>query len=201
MAACSRTPGRPPWSAAGAVLSPEQRALPRLPRGPRPGPPAGRWAVAEPDRLPAVIQGTVAGRLARARRHPVVPVWIRDEVTRKAAARYAARHVVHLAAFHGARSPKYLLRTVAWSPRGAWRTCGRLAAWALDAEAEELRTHAVVSRDFPAYHRLAQDMVTRALGALGIPEIRAALKGDGGGIDYRSIPYRDGPGWRVDLDL
>ncbi len=228
--------------------------------------------MAEPDRLPAVIQGTVAGRLARARRHPVVPVWIRDEVTRKAAARYAARHVVHLAAFHGARSPKYLVRTMAWSPRGAWRTCGRLAAWALDAEAEELRTHAVVSRDFQAYHRLAdrrdarvrarvailgggtaaaagtlaavallaqarvlavtvaalvgllgyagrpygrvfldtavtaphserltQDMVTRALGALGIPEIRAALKD--GGIEYRSIPYRDGPGWRVDLDL
>lgn len=224
--------------------------------------------------MPAVIQGTVVERLVHAKRHPVIPVWIRDEVTRKAAVRYAARHVVHLTLFHGGRTPKYIARTIWWSPRGAWRTTGRVAAWALDAEAEELRTHAVVTRDVGAYSKLAdrrdarvrtratilgaslaavgaavatvvvllpavawmgaalaavgllgyagrpygrvfldtatttprserltQDMVTRALGALGIPEIRAALKPDGQGIDYRSIPHRDGPGWRVDLDL
>jgi DNA segregation ATPase FtsK/SpoIIIE, S-DNA-T family len=229
----------------------------------------------DPDRLPAVMQGTVVDRLVHAKRHPVLPVWIRDEVTRKAAVRYAGRHAVHLVAFHGARTPKYLVRTVVWSPRGAWRVTGRLAAWVLDAEAEELRTHAVVTKDMQAYHKLAdrrdarvrtrltvlgatvagmaaaaaamvlllpavawvaalaagvgllgytgrpygrvfldtattaprqerltQDMVTRALGALGIPEIRAALKPpDGAGIDYRSVPHRDGPGWRVDLDL
>jgi S-DNA-T family DNA segregation ATPase FtsK/SpoIIIE len=226
------------------------------------------------DRLPAVNQGTVVERLVHAKRHPVVPAWVRDEVTRKAAVRYAARHAVHLVIFHGARTPKYLVRTIVWSPRGAVRIAGRVAAWVLDAEAEELRTHAVLTKDVQAYHKLAdrrdervrtrttalgaavltvaaavggvvwflpavawmaaaasvvgllgyagrpygrvfldvattaprserltQDMVTRALGALGIAAIAAALKPDGGGIEYRSIPHRDGPGWRVDLDL
>lgn len=31
-----------------------------------------------PERLPAVMQGTVVERLVHAKRHPVVPVWIRD---------------------------------------------------------------------------------------------------------------------------
>lgn len=195
-------------------------------------------------------------------------------MTRRAAVRYAATHAGHLAAFHGARAPKYLVRTVAWSPRGVSRVAGRLAGWVLDFEAEELRTHAVVTKDIAAYHKLAdrrdarvrtrlivvtvgvlacaaavaaavvfagvwaaagagaaavgllgyagrphgrvfldvattaprqerltQDMVTRALGSIGNAAINAALKPGGQGLDYRSIPHRDGPGWRVDVDL
>jgi S-DNA-T family DNA segregation ATPase FtsK/SpoIIIE len=216
----------------------------------------------------------VVERLQLAKRHPVVPAWIRDETTRRAAVKYASRHAAHLVMFHGARTPKYVLRTVVWSPRGAVRVTGRLAAWVLDAEAEELRSHAVVSKDVAAYEKLAkrrdervrtrttvlgatalaaaatigaavwflpafawmsalaslvsllgyagrpygrvfldtattaprdtrltQDAVTRALGSLGNAAINAALKPGGQGIEYRSIPHRDGPGWRVDLDL
>jgi DNA segregation ATPase FtsK/SpoIIIE, S-DNA-T family len=230
--------------------------------------------VTEQDRLPAVIQGTVVERLVHAKHHPVVPAWIRDDVSRRAAVKYAVRHAGHLAAFHGARTPKYVVRTAVWSPRGAVRVAGRVAAWVLDAEAEELRTHAVVTKDAKVYQQLAarrdervrtrsailgggvlaaagvaaagvfflqvwalllaaagvvtllgyagrpygrvfldvattaprserltQDMVTRALRALGIPAISAAFKDGGQGIEYRSIPHRDGPGWRVDLDL
>ena len=99
--------------------------------------------MADHDRLPAVIEGTVVERLVHAKRHPVVPAWIRDDVTRRAAAKYALLHTAHLAAFHGARSPKYLARTLAWSPRGLARVVAILARWAWDAETELLRSHAV----------------------------------------------------------
>lgn len=39
--------------------------------------------MADQDRLPAIIQGTVVERLVHTQRYPVVPAWIRDEVTRK----------------------------------------------------------------------------------------------------------------------
>ena len=39
--------------------------------------------MAQQDRLPAVIEGTVVERLVHAKRHPVVPAWVRDDVTRR----------------------------------------------------------------------------------------------------------------------
>jgi DNA segregation ATPase FtsK/SpoIIIE, S-DNA-T family len=46
----------------------------------------------------------------------------------------------------------------------------------------------------------AQDVITRALGSLGIAEINRVLK-DGGQIDFPSPVREDGPGWRAELDL
>ncbi|TCJ34163.1 cell division protein FtsK [Parafrankia sp. BMG5.11] len=48
--------------------------------------------------------------------------------------------------------------------------------------------------------RLTADVVTRALGALGIAEINRARR-EGGGITYPSPIMRDGPGWRAEVDL
>jgi len=108
------------------------------------------------DPKPPVIHGTVVERLVNARRMPVVPAWIRDDVTRRAAAKYAVRHVSHLAAFHGARSPKYLARTVAHSPRGLVRTGRRLTHWIADGEGAPLRSAAVAKGDHDAYMKLSK---------------------------------------------
>ncbi|WP_112107659.1 cell division protein FtsK, partial [Parafrankia sp. Ea1.12] len=48
--------------------------------------------------------------------------------------------------------------------------------------------------------RLTADIVTRALGALGIAEINKARR-EGGGITFPSPIMRDGPGWRAEIDL
>jgi S-DNA-T family DNA segregation ATPase FtsK/SpoIIIE len=45
-----------------------------------------------------------------------------------------------------------------------------------------------------------QDVITRALGSLGIAEINRVLK-DGGRIGFPSPVREDGPGWRAELDL
>lgn len=48
--------------------------------------------------------------------------------------------------------------------------------------------------------RLTADVVTRALGALGIAEVNKALV-KGPGITFAGPITRDGPGWRADVDL
>ena len=45
-----------------------------------------------------------------------------------------------------------------------------------------------------------QDVITRALGSLGISEINRVLK-DGGRIGFPSPVREDGPGWRAEVDL
>ncbi len=49
--------------------------------------------------------------------------------------------------------------------------------------------------------RLDSDIVTRALGALGIAEINKARKGGADGIAFPAPITRDGPGWRAEVDL
>jgi S-DNA-T family DNA segregation ATPase FtsK/SpoIIIE len=48
--------------------------------------------------------------------------------------------------------------------------------------------------------RLTSEIVVRALGALGIAQINAAIK-NGPGITFAAPITRDGPGWRADVDL
>ena len=57
-----------------------------------------------------------------------------------------------------------------------------------------------VATTLPRSERLTQYIVTRALGAHRIAAINTAVK-NGHGITYASIPHRDGPSWRVDVDL
>ena len=52
----------------------------------------------------------------------------------------------------------------------------------------------------PQYEEPTHDVITDALGSLGIPGINAAIK-DGRGIAFISPVMRDGPGWGVQLDL
>jgi S-DNA-T family DNA segregation ATPase FtsK/SpoIIIE len=53
----------------------------------------------------------------------------------------------------------------------------------------------------PDYSPPTHEIITRALGSLGIPEINKALKDGGPGIAYVSDVMKDGPGWGCHLDL
>lgn len=53
----------------------------------------------------------------------------------------------------------------------------------------------------PIAPRLTGEVVVRALGALGIAQINAAIKPGGEGITFAAPITRDGPGWRADVDL
>lgn len=57
--------------------------------------------------------------------------------------------------------------------------------------------------NLPVAPRLTVDLVTAALLSLGIAEINKTVTPGYNrlGIRYPSVPHRDGPGWRVDVDL
>ncbi len=61
-----------------------------------------------------------------------------------------------------------------------------------------LTGRAVVTRKVP---KLTDDMVVRALAALGIAEINKAIAKGGNGISFPAPITRDGPGFRADVDL
>ena len=94
------------------------------------------------------------------------------------------------------------LRAMAGGRRGRrrWRSCcwpGRAAGPGAGSSGT-----AIVPPDYsPPTH----EIITRALGALGIPEINKALKpdkeGHAQGIRFVSEVMRDGPGWSCHLDL
>ncbi|MQA06831.1 MAG: cell division protein FtsK [Streptosporangiales bacterium] len=49
--------------------------------------------------------------------------------------------------------------------------------------------------------RLTSDLIVRALAALGIAQINAAVGPKGTGISFPAPIVRDGPGWRAEIDL
>jgi len=61
-----------------------------------------------------------------------------------------------------------------------------------------LTGRAVVTQKVP---KLTDDMVVRALAALGIAEINKAIAKGGNGISFPAPITRDGPGFRADVDL
>jgi S-DNA-T family DNA segregation ATPase FtsK/SpoIIIE len=104
-------------------------------------------------------------------RHPVIPPWLRHSDQRASAARWAAVHVAHTAAFHAVRSPRYAVRTALHSPRGLLRVTYHAWHWTFDREAHDLRVGAVLANDPKAYASLARirnDRVKRRLAALGL---------------------------------
>ena len=68
----------------------------------------------------------------------IIPSYLRNADEFAQAARWVAAYYAHVAAFHATRSPVYLLRLVARSPRGAARLLVRWARWVSDAEARPL---------------------------------------------------------------
>lgn len=96
-----------------------------------------------------------------------------------------------------------LLVLLGVTPHAArWAVLAVLAAvlgWAGSPADKPLVSSAVVST--PRAQRLTSEVVTRALGALGIAEINRVLAKNPRGISFVAPITRDGPGWRADVDL
>ena len=165
---------------------------------PAPGTPAGRedQTAAEldadadvvrvdPPELPAARLAEVLGPVweRESLTRPVLPVWLTDADTRRAAARWAWRRAVHTVAFHAVRIPLYCARLAGQSPRGLARTVGALTRWAIDAESAGLRRESAwrnEPREHMALLRARKETVrtrlaTVALVMLALPMAAAVL--------------------------
>jgi S-DNA-T family DNA segregation ATPase FtsK/SpoIIIE len=94
-----------------------------------------------------------------------------------------------------------VLAMVVWAPWWGWALLAAAVFGVLvhagRPRGKPLITAAVVP---PKYAPPTPEIITRALGSLGIAQINQAVK-DGHGIQFVSDVHRDGPGWGVQLDL
>jgi hypothetical protein len=92
--------------------------------------------------------------------HPVVPEHLRSLRGIKAAGRRHATRHAHRVAYHGIRSPRYLLLAVFWAVVGIFRLIGRQIAWWHLLEQHGLRSQAAAdgdSREWSKLHKQAQE--------------------------------------------
>ncbi len=117
-----QTPQLTPPVAPSVVPAGEDTTDHAVPVLPEPPPPDTSGAVAAP--LPQPWDG--ASRL-----RPVVPQWMSDRATRRAAAAWARRYASHATRYHGARLPLYSGRWLWWIIRGLIGVVRATAVWTL----------------------------------------------------------------------
>ncbi|HYZ37685.1 MAG TPA: cell division protein FtsK [Pseudonocardiaceae bacterium] len=114
---------------------------------------------------PATVPGTTLGTIDLPprpfNRRPILPVWVRHSGQRKAFVRWLAAYAWHTAAFHTVRIPKYLARTVMYTPRGTGRAIAALLRWVSDAEGRPLRLYAIERGDVTGYMSLSRQRNNR----------------------------------------
>jgi S-DNA-T family DNA segregation ATPase FtsK/SpoIIIE len=106
-------------------------------------------------------------------RREVLPLWLTDAATRKAAVTWAAGMVKHKAKFHAARTPLYAGRVAVRVPRGGARVLRDYTRWVTDAETRPLRTEAVRKADALEHMKLAQKTAERQKARLAISGVLA----------------------------
>jgi S-DNA-T family DNA segregation ATPase FtsK/SpoIIIE len=130
---------------------------------------------------PAAAGPEAAGGWAARGGRPLMPGWLAHPL---AAARRAASHWTHVAAFHGLRLPEYAVRALRWTPRGVARCVVGLYRWATDAEARELRWAAVAREDGREYLHLARQRNQRVhnRGPVAVAALAAVACAVGTGV-------------------
>lgn len=93
---------------------------------------------------------------------PVIPAWLRSARTAADHARWTISYSAHITAFHTIRTPYYLVKLIARSPRGAWRFTVRWVRWVTDAEARPVEAKAAGLGDIEAWLSLSRDHSRRA---------------------------------------
>ena len=103
--------------------------------------PATRAEVVPVAQVPAaVVTGPVLdGPRSPAPARPILPTWLRDRATFRAAVSWAVGRSGHLLAFHGVRLPVYGVRLAGRAPVGLARLLGSWARWAGDHDGREVR--------------------------------------------------------------
>ncbi|MFK4148072.1 cell division protein FtsK [Streptomyces sp. NPDC004065] len=96
------------------------------------------------------------GRLAAARRRPVIPIWLRSVAELRTASAWVARHYAHTIAYHALRAPVYAARLTFQAPTGAARFVGGTMRWVADREGEPVRLAAVRREDAAEYLKLSR---------------------------------------------
>lgn len=88
---------------------------------------------------------------------PVVPEHLRTMQGISRSARRTTGRLAHRGAYHGLRSPGYLLKALGWSVVGLVVTLRRMLAWWWVAEQTRLRSLAVISGDSREWRSLHKD--------------------------------------------
>ncbi len=112
-------------------------------------------------------------------RLPVVPHHLRTRAGVRAAAGRHAAGLGHRAAFHGVRSPRYLLLAIAWAVVGVLRVAALQIGWWWHTEAHSLRSEAVIAGDSREYMRLHKEAkeVRQFRGMVLLAEVVAVTAG------------------------
>ncbi|MEZ5412059.1 MAG: FtsK/SpoIIIE domain-containing protein [Acidimicrobiales bacterium] len=116
-------------------LAAEPWPTPPTPADDDPPPAAAEGEVLPPPPGPATVAVLDAVWRPEVARKPLLPIWLRDAQTRRAAVRWWAGHTTHVAAFHTLRSPLYAGRVAARSPIGIGRCLVVVGRWLIDARA------------------------------------------------------------------
>ncbi len=90
-------------------------------------------------------------------RLPVIPVHLRTLGGLKAAGKRHAGRQAHRAAYHGIRTPRYLITALWWAVVGVFRIIGRQIYWWQHMEAHSLRSQAAAAGDSREYMKLHRE--------------------------------------------
>jgi DNA segregation ATPase FtsK/SpoIIIE, S-DNA-T family len=120
---------------------PAQPATSDAPHGAEVAGPVYEGELLDPVPVDSLITPPPAGPVWERRidRAPVIPAWVSEPDTRRAAAAWWWDNARHRAKYHAVRLPVYALRLLAASPRGAGRSIAGATRWVADAENGELR--------------------------------------------------------------
>ncbi|MEV5335070.1 cell division protein FtsK [Streptomyces werraensis] len=112
--------------------------------------------VDQPTPPPTATGPGYLGRLAAARRRPVVPIWLRSVAELRTASAWVVRHYAHTVGYHALRTPVYAARLTLQAPTGAARFVGGTMRWVADREGEPVRLAAVRREDAAEYLKLSR---------------------------------------------
>ncbi|MCX4754294.1 cell division protein FtsK [Kitasatospora purpeofusca] len=94
-------------------------------------------------------------------RRRILPAWLLSKAELKTQLTYAAHLAGHTTAYHAVRTPLYVGKLAARSPRGAARTMTFLGRWTSDAEGQPLRAAAARREDAELYLKLCRQRDNR----------------------------------------
>ncbi|MBQ1071639.1 cell division protein FtsK [Micromonospora sp. C31] len=120
------------------------------------------------------LDGVRAGQ-----RRPILPAWLRSRAELRDTMRWAVGHLLHTAAYHATRTPKYAGKLALRAPAGAWRMLSGATRWLFDWEGEPVRQATVRRENAEDYLKLSRqrDRRVRWRGIVATFTLAIALAG------------------------